>query len=248
MWKFGILPNLDLDTHHMHCTVHFLSIIITISLFLASEHTSVATVMTDVFQKNEIMVSRKLAKIMRIFVDIGRIKHRGVIYWPERFGPVIPTLWSGHDFGQNSWPKPWPLHSVGITSPNLSSQYMTPRFLMRPISTNILTILANFLDTIIPFFWKTSVMTVATLEHTKLLLTSQQIPLFTMKARHLHVAQCLPMQLHITLLQLAQCLTPCSHRPQTMIQTWMTFRRKPGKRLGQRDGKQGISDCIIKGM
>ena len=34
---------------------------------------------------------------------------------------------------------------------------------MCPMSTNILTILANFLDTIIPFFSKTSVMTVATL-------------------------------------------------------------------------------------
>ena len=31
-----------------------------------------------------------------------------------------------------------------------------------PVSTNILTILTNFLDTIIPFFWKTSVMTMAT--------------------------------------------------------------------------------------
>jgi hypothetical protein len=53
---------------------------------------SVATVMTDVFQKNRIMVSRKLAKIVRILVEIG------------------------------------------------------------PISTSILTILANFLDTIILFF------------------------------------------------------------------------------------------------
>jgi hypothetical protein len=61
---------------------------------------SVATVMTNVFQKNGIMVSRKLAKIVRIFVDIGRIKNRGVIYWPKRIGPVILTLWSGHIFGQ----------------------------------------------------------------------------------------------------------------------------------------------------
>ena len=41
---------------------------------------SVATVMTDVFHKNGIMVSGKLAKIVRIFVDIGHIKNRGVIY------------------------------------------------------------------------------------------------------------------------------------------------------------------------
>jgi hypothetical protein len=52
---------------------------------------------------------------------------------------------------------------VGITGPILSGQYMTLRFLMHPMSTNILTIVANFLDTIIPFFRKTSVMTVATL-------------------------------------------------------------------------------------
>jgi hypothetical protein len=63
---------------------------------------SVATVMTDVFQKNGIMVSRKLARIVRIFVDMGHIKTRGVIYWPERIGPVIPTLWSSHDFSQRS--------------------------------------------------------------------------------------------------------------------------------------------------
>jgi hypothetical protein len=36
---------------------------------------SVATVMTDVFQKNGIMVSQKLAKIVRIFVDMGHIKN-----------------------------------------------------------------------------------------------------------------------------------------------------------------------------
>jgi hypothetical protein len=35
--------------------------------------TSVATVMTDVFQKNGIMVSKKLDKIMRIFGDMGKI-------------------------------------------------------------------------------------------------------------------------------------------------------------------------------
>jgi hypothetical protein len=31
--------------------------------------------MTDVFQKNGIMVSRKLAKIVRIFVDMEHIKN-----------------------------------------------------------------------------------------------------------------------------------------------------------------------------
>ena len=66
-----------------------------------SKH-SVAMVMTDVFHKNGIMVSGKLAKVVRIFVDIGHIKIQGVIYWPERIGPVIPMLWSSHNFGQNS--------------------------------------------------------------------------------------------------------------------------------------------------
>ena len=51
--------------------------------------------------KNRIMVSGKLAKIMRIFVDTGHIKNRGVIYWPKRIGPVIPTLWSSHNFSHD---------------------------------------------------------------------------------------------------------------------------------------------------
>ena len=130
---------------------------------LAISVNSVAMVMTDVFHKNGIMVSGKLAEIMRIFVDIGDVKNWGVIYWPKRIGPVIPKLWSGHTFSHEFWPKSWPLHSVGITGPILLGQYMTSRFLMCPMSTNILTIPANFPDTIIPFLWKTSVMTVATL-------------------------------------------------------------------------------------
>ena len=59
---------------------------------------SVVTVMADVFQKNGIIVLRKSAKIVRIFVDIRHIKSQRVIYWPERFRLVLPTLWSGHDF------------------------------------------------------------------------------------------------------------------------------------------------------
>ena len=61
--------------------------------------------MADVFHKNEIMVSGKLAKIVRIFVDIGHIKNRGVIYGPEGIGLVIPTLWSGHNFGHDRFVK-----------------------------------------------------------------------------------------------------------------------------------------------
>ena len=73
--------------------------VLTVMMLLPFTDTSVAMVMTDVLHKNGIMVSGKLAKIVRIFVDIEHIKNRGVIYWPERIGPVIPTLWSGHDFG-----------------------------------------------------------------------------------------------------------------------------------------------------
>ena len=46
--------------------------------------------MTNVFQKNGIMVSRKLATIVRIFVEMGHIKNQGVIYWPKRIDLVIP--------------------------------------------------------------------------------------------------------------------------------------------------------------
>ena len=41
----------------------------------SSSTVSVATVMTNVFQKNGIMAPRKLAKIMRILMDIGHIKN-----------------------------------------------------------------------------------------------------------------------------------------------------------------------------
>jgi hypothetical protein len=41
--------------------------------------TSVATVMTDVFHKNEINLLRKFAKFVRIFDKIDGSKNRGVI-------------------------------------------------------------------------------------------------------------------------------------------------------------------------
>ena len=53
---------------------------------------------TDVFQINWIMVSRKLAKIVGIFVKVGHIETQNVIYWPKRIGPAFPMLWSSHDF------------------------------------------------------------------------------------------------------------------------------------------------------
>ena len=43
------------------------------------------------------------------------------------------------------WLNSWPLHSMGNTGPILSGQNMTLWFSMCSISTNILTVLANFL-------------------------------------------------------------------------------------------------------
>ena len=53
---------------------------------------SVAMVMTDVFQKNEINLLRKFAKIMRIFDKIDDSKNRRVIYGHQPFGDFIPEL------------------------------------------------------------------------------------------------------------------------------------------------------------
>ena len=53
---------------------------------------SVATVMTDVFQKNEINLLRKFAKIVRIFDKIDGSKNRRVIYGPQSFGDFILEL------------------------------------------------------------------------------------------------------------------------------------------------------------
>ena len=46
---------------------------------------------------------------------------------------------------------------------SLQTAVITPRFLESSTLSNILTILANFLNRLISFLWKTSVMTVATL-------------------------------------------------------------------------------------
>ena len=52
------------------------------------------------FEKIEFWMPRKLAKTMRIFVEIEHIENRGVTFWPERIGPVFSTLGSGHESGQ----------------------------------------------------------------------------------------------------------------------------------------------------
>ena len=49
-------------------------------------------VMTDVFQKNEINLLRKFAKIVRIFDKIDGSKNRRVIYGPQSFGDFILEL------------------------------------------------------------------------------------------------------------------------------------------------------------
>ena len=55
-------------------------------------HSSVAMVMTDVSQKNEINLLRKFAKIIRIFDKIDDSKNRRVIYGPQSFGDFILEL------------------------------------------------------------------------------------------------------------------------------------------------------------
>ena len=59
---------------------------------------SVATITTDVFRKIEFWMLRKLAKTVRIFVEIEHIENRGVTFWPEKIGPVFLMLWSSHEF------------------------------------------------------------------------------------------------------------------------------------------------------
>ena len=84
----------------------------------------------------------KIAKTVRIFMEIEHIKNWGVTFWPERIGQLFPTLWSGHEFGCKFWPNLWPLHSMGNSGPILSGQNVTPQFLMCSISIKILTVLA----------------------------------------------------------------------------------------------------------
>ena len=42
---------------------------------------------------------RKLAKTVRIIVEIEYIGNWGVTFWPKRIRQLLPTLWSGHEFG-----------------------------------------------------------------------------------------------------------------------------------------------------
>ena len=105
---------------------------------------SVATVVTNSFRKRLNYDAKKLAKTVRIFVEIDHIKNRGVIFYPKTIGQLFPMLWSSHEFGHKFGQISWPLHSVGSNHLILSGQNMTPRFLMCSIFTNILAVLANF--------------------------------------------------------------------------------------------------------
>jgi len=57
-----------------------------------SSMSSVATVMTEVFQKNGINLLRKFVKIVRIFDKVDDSKNRGVIWRHQSFGDIILGL------------------------------------------------------------------------------------------------------------------------------------------------------------
>ena len=78
------------------------------------------------FKKGWIMMPRKLAKTVRIFVEIKHIKNRRVTFYPKRIGQLFPMLWSGHEFGHKISQILWPLHSVGNSCLILSGQNITP--------------------------------------------------------------------------------------------------------------------------
>jgi hypothetical protein len=59
---------------------------------------SVAMIVADAFRKKKLNYEpRKLAKTMRIFVEIEHIKNWGVTFWPERIRQLPATLWSSHE-------------------------------------------------------------------------------------------------------------------------------------------------------
>ena len=54
------------------------------------------------FEKIEFWMPRKLAKTVRIFVEIEHIENWGVTFLPKKFGPVFPMLWSSHEFSHKT--------------------------------------------------------------------------------------------------------------------------------------------------
>ena len=98
---------------------------------------SVAMVTTDVFQKNWIMMPRKLAKTVGIFVEIEHIKD-----WMVTFLVTNSVKFYDHSIVWEIavrlfWAKMWP-----------------PRSLMCSISTNIIRVLVKFLSSYFNFFQK----------------------------------------------------------------------------------------------
>jgi hypothetical protein len=49
------------------------------------------------------MMPGKLAKTVRIFVEIEHTKDQRVTFWPEGIKWLFPMLWSGHEFGQSDY-------------------------------------------------------------------------------------------------------------------------------------------------
>ena len=98
------------------------------------------------FKKIEFWMPRKLAKTVRIFVEIEHIGNQGSHFdWKESdlYFPCYEAVTSSV---AKPWLNSWPLHSVGNSSLILSGQNVTPGFqCVLHISTNILTVLANFL-------------------------------------------------------------------------------------------------------
>ena len=72
---------------HMHGQTMMLT-----KLLVSLLSSSVVMVMTDIFQKNEINLLRKFAKIVRIFDKIDDSKNRRVINGPQSFWDFILEL------------------------------------------------------------------------------------------------------------------------------------------------------------
>ena len=37
-------------------------------------------------------------------MEIEHIKNQGITFWPDRIGPLFPTLWTSHKFGHRRRP------------------------------------------------------------------------------------------------------------------------------------------------
>ena len=104
MREWGLLCNptlygLTASPKWLKLVFHYGSYGITQTTFLIS----VATVMTNVFLKNGIMVFRKLVKIVRIFLNMEHIKDWRVIYWPDSFRQIYdPSVFDVSHFHKYS--------------------------------------------------------------------------------------------------------------------------------------------------